>query len=629
MLSHLRPAIVSMVFFTACSASPIRWPSPGSPRRLFPAQAGGSLVRNGPARSSARNDRPELRQGRRLSASAPLGCRQRLRRRAIQRLQHGPLNEDLPTRIKTDAEAIRAENPGAGHPGRRRDHLGFGPGSGHLAGERPLPGAAHRQGAPAPSRRRSARSSPRTRKAAVRLHRPAARERADRQPRRSTRASRRLKLSRNDHGRSRFREQGRPDPDALLAAAGKRPRPAQGVSRHGAGRRQDLRDAARQGRAASGAWTCWSAWSRPTAAARPKRCCDGLEVMARRPIEHRGRVLMEFDLDAALACKPRLLLVDEYAHSNAPGSRHPKRWQDVEELLDAGIDVWTTLNVQHLESLVDVIWKITGVRQRETVPDSALSRADEIELIDITPSELRQRMARARSMCPRRRGWPRTTSSSREPDGAARAGLAPRGPDRRRPTGRRRCASRASRGPGRRASASWCWSAATPWPSLVRAGRRLSDMMMDAPWTVAHVERPNRRTVPPAAPRGWRGLKLAEQLGGRQCGADRRRSRRHGAGICPPQQRHPDRHRQVASQGLARLLPSLAGGPALLARRERRGAPHHHRATVRAGRNRPSRTEALGPGAAIRRRRGWSWSAAAPWSRIGGSTSPSRTSTSG
>ena len=115
--------------------------------------------------------------------------------------------------------------------------------------------------------------------------------------------------------------------------------------------------------------------------------------MARRPIEYRERTLLEFDLDAALARRPQLLLVDEYAHSNAPGSRHAKRWQDVEELLAAGIDVWTTLNVQHLESLREVVWKITGVRQRETVPDSALSRADEIELIDITPSELRERMA--------------------------------------------------------------------------------------------------------------------------------------------------------------------------------------------------------------------------------------------
>ena len=120
---------------------------------------------------------------------------------------------------------------------------------------------------------------------------------------------------------------------------------------------------------------------------------EGLEVLPRRPIEYKARTLLEFDLDGALARRPKLLLVDEYAHSNVPGSRHPKRWQDVEELLAAGIDIWTTLNVQHLESLVDVVWKITGVRQRETVPDLAFSRADDIELVDITPDELLQRMA--------------------------------------------------------------------------------------------------------------------------------------------------------------------------------------------------------------------------------------------
>ncbi|MDF2799531.1 MAG: sensor histidine kinase KdpD, partial [Devosia sp.] len=115
----------------------------------------------------------------------------------------------------------------------------------------------------------------------------------------------------------------------------------------------------------------------------------GMDVLPRRPMDYRGRTLLEFDIDAALERRPELLIVDEYAHSNAPGSRHPKRWQDVEELLAAGIDVWTTLNVQHLESLVDVVLKITGVRQRETIPDSALSRADDIEVVDITPAELR------------------------------------------------------------------------------------------------------------------------------------------------------------------------------------------------------------------------------------------------
>src|SRR5579871_931968 len=127
---------------------------------------------------------------------------------------------------------------------------------------------------------------------------------------------------------------------------------------------------------------------------------EGLEVLPRKPIDYRGRTVMEFDLDAALARKPRLLLVDEYAHSNAAGSRHPKRWQDVDELLAAGVNVWTTLNVQHLESLVDVVWKITGVRQRETVPDLVLSKADEVEIVDITPAELRQRLEEGKVYVP-------------------------------------------------------------------------------------------------------------------------------------------------------------------------------------------------------------------------------------
>ncbi len=119
---------------------------------------------------------------------------------------------------------------------------------------------------------------------------------------------------------------------------------------------------------------------------------QGLEVLPRRPIEYRGTTLTEFDLDAALARKPTLILVDELAHNNAPGSRHKKRWQDVFELLSAGINVYTTLNVQHLESLNDVIAQITRVVVHETLPDSVLDRADEIELIDLPPDELLERL---------------------------------------------------------------------------------------------------------------------------------------------------------------------------------------------------------------------------------------------
>lgn len=118
----------------------------------------------------------------------------------------------------------------------------------------------------------------------------------------------------------------------------------------------------------------------------------GLEVLPRRAFIHRGTRLYEFDLDATLKRRPALALVDDLAHTNAPGARHAWRWQDVEELLDVGIDVYTTVNVQHLESLNDVVAQITGVVVRETVPDRILAMADEIELIDLPPGELLQRL---------------------------------------------------------------------------------------------------------------------------------------------------------------------------------------------------------------------------------------------
>ncbi|SFC14756.1 two-component system, OmpR family, sensor histidine kinase KdpD [Polaromonas sp. OV174] len=118
----------------------------------------------------------------------------------------------------------------------------------------------------------------------------------------------------------------------------------------------------------------------------------GLEVVPLRDVAYRGRVLKEFDLDAALARKPAVLLVDELAHSNIEGSRHAKRWQDVQELLEAGIDVWSALNVQHLESLNGTVGAITGIRIHETVPDTVLDAADEIILVDVTPDELMTRL---------------------------------------------------------------------------------------------------------------------------------------------------------------------------------------------------------------------------------------------
>jgi two-component system sensor histidine kinase KdpD len=127
--------------------------------------------------------------------------------------------------------------------------------------------------------------------------------------------------------------------------------------------------------------------------ARTAAAVGDLEVVPRRMVSHRGVQLTEMDTQAVLDRAPQVALVDELAHTNAPGTDHPKRWQDVEQLLDAGIDVITTLNVQHLESLNDVVEKITGVPQRETVPDAVVRAADQIELVDSSPESLRRRMA--------------------------------------------------------------------------------------------------------------------------------------------------------------------------------------------------------------------------------------------
>ncbi|MFD1050956.1 sensor histidine kinase, partial [Kibdelosporangium lantanae] len=120
---------------------------------------------------------------------------------------------------------------------------------------------------------------------------------------------------------------------------------------------------------------------------------EGMETVPRKQVEYRGQRFEEMDVDALLARRPEVAVVDELAHTNVPGSRNEKRWQDIEELLEAGIDVLSTVNVQHLASLNDVVQRITGVQQQETVPDQVVRTAEQIELVDITPEALRRRMA--------------------------------------------------------------------------------------------------------------------------------------------------------------------------------------------------------------------------------------------
>ncbi|WP_327589003.1 DUF4118 domain-containing protein [Nonomuraea sp. NBC_00507] len=134
--------------------------------------------------------------------------------------------------------------------------------------------------------------------------------------------------------------------------------------------------------------------------ARTARLLEGLEILPRKTMAYRGATFTELDPDAVIARAPTVALIDELAHTNVPGSRNPKRWQDVEEILDAGIDVISTVNIQHLESLNDVVEQITGVRQRETVPDEVVRRADQIELVDMAPEALRRRMAHGNVYAP-------------------------------------------------------------------------------------------------------------------------------------------------------------------------------------------------------------------------------------
>ena len=189
----------------------------------------------------------------------------------------------------------------------------------------------------------------------------------------------------------------RPDPDALIEAAAREGRGRLKVflgAAPGVGKTWEMLTAARQ-QHAEGVDVVIGVVETHGRAQTEQQIGD-LPVLPRHPVSYRGRVLEEFDLDGALKRRPALLLVDELAHTNAPGSRHHKRWEDVQEILDAGIDIWATLNVQHLESLNESVAKITGVRVRETLPDRVLDLANEIELIDLPPAELRTRLTQGR-----------------------------------------------------------------------------------------------------------------------------------------------------------------------------------------------------------------------------------------
>ena len=303
-------------------------------------------------------------------------------------------------------------------------------------------------------------------------------------------------------------QDNRPNPDALLAAA----------MREGRGRLKIFLGAA------PGVGKTWEMLSQAR-----RRRTEGIDVVGGviethgrteteaqladlplvplKDIPYRGQMLREFDLDAALARRPGLLLVDELAHTNAPGSRHAKRWEDVAELVAAGLTVWATLNVQHLESLNDDVARITGIRVTETLPDHVLEGADEVELIDLPPAALRTRLQEGRIYRP--------DNAKRALDGYFREGnLAAL-----REIALRRTAAHVDDD-----VREWMQQnqVAGPWPAsdrilaligpdtggeaVIRTAKRLADAL-HAPWLALHVE------LPTTTPRGRPSLLLAAQLG--------------------------------------------------------------------------------------------------------------------
>lgn len=240
----------------------------------------------------------------------------------------------------------------------------------------------------------------------------------------------------------------------------------------------------------------------------------GLETIPRRQMTYRGTTVPEMDGDAVLARRPQLALVDELAHSNAPGSRHAKRYQDVADLLDAGIDVYTTLNIQHLESLNDVVAQITGIQVRETVPDHILDEADEIELIDLPPDELLQRLREGKVYVPEQAG--RAIEKFFRPGNltALREMALRRAAARVDEQMRAYMQTRAIAGPW--AAGERLLVAIGPSPlseRLVRAARRLATSV-DAEWIALYVETPDHLRLSQAArDRVRQALHLAEELG--------------------------------------------------------------------------------------------------------------------
>src|SRR3974377_1839628 len=317
---------------------------------------------------------------------------------------------------------------------------------------------------------------------------------------------------------SRHRPDQRPSPEALLDAArreekrGGRLRIFVGAA-PGVGKTYEMLQSARALKK-DGYDVVVGVWE-PPGRKENRGLVEGLEPIPRQRIAYRGRMLEEMDLDAIIARRPQIVLVDELAHTNAPGSRHPKRCMDVEELLNRGINVYSTVNIQHIESLNDVDAQITGVRVRETVPDRVFDRADSVELVDLTPDDLIQRLKEGKVYVPK------------QAERALEHFFSPANLTALRELALRRTAERVdeqllTQMQARAISGPWaagerilvCISEDPRCAGLVRYAKRLADRL-HGPWTALYIE--GRRAVQLSAEEPHAAadtLRLVETLGG-------------------------------------------------------------------------------------------------------------------
>ena len=335
----------------------------------------------------------------------------------------------------------------------------------------------------------------------------------------------------------------------------------------------------------------------------------GLEVLPRRKIDYQGKTVEEFDLDAALARKPRIIVVDELAHTNAPDSRHPKRYLDVEELIAAGIDVWSAMNIQHLESLSDVVAQITGVQVRERVPDTVLSKADEVLLVDLAPAELIERLKEGKVYLPE--------NARRAADSFFRLGNL----TALREMALRRTADRvddqmvdylkqnAIEGPWKTAERLLVCIGTDPLSEKVmRTASRLASGL-NAPWLVVSIERADMPTPPVGMTRILdANFKLAESLGAETRRVSGRDFVEEILRLARRENCHADHHRRAQAALSAKPVAKIAAG---CADRARLGAwaAHRHR---RQRASDPARQS--GGNGRCSGIRGWNWACPCSWS---------------